>query len=65
MVDLDAWISKVQKCQVLKESELKQLCQIVKSILIEESNVQPVQAPVSVCGDVHGQFHGKFLKEIE
>lgn len=22
-----------------------------------ESNVQPVNCPVTVCGDVHGQFH--------
>jgi serine/threonine-protein phosphatase 2A catalytic subunit len=25
--------------------------------LMEESNVQPVRAPVIVCGDIHGQFH--------
>lgn len=31
-------------------------CQ-VKDILIEESNVQPVNSPVTVCGDIHGQFH--------
>lgn len=24
---------------------------------MEESNVQPVNCPVTVCGDVHGQFH--------
>jgi Calcineurin-like phosphoesterase len=26
-------------------------------VLLEESNVQPVRCPVTVCGDVHGQFH--------
>ena len=29
----------------------------VKDLLVEESNVQPVQAPVTVCGDIHGQFY--------
>lgn len=28
----------------------------VKDILIEESNIQPVSTPVTVCGDIHGQF---------
>jgi len=26
-------------------------------VLVEENNVQPVSAPVNVCGDLHGQFH--------
>jgi hypothetical protein len=29
----------------------------VKELLMEESNIQPVHAPVTVCGDIHGQFY--------
>ena len=28
-----------------------------KEILQNESNVQPVAAPVTICGDIHGQFY--------
>ena len=33
------------------------MCEKVKEILMEESNVQPVRSPVTICGDIHGQFH--------
>ncbi|XP_040860752.1 phytochrome-associated serine/threonine-protein phosphatase-like isoform X1 [Glycine max] len=56
-MDLDQWISKVKDGQHLLEEELQLLCEYVKEILIEESNVQPVNSPVTVCGDIHGQFH--------
>lgn len=36
---------------------MKRLCEIVKECLMEESNIQPVQTPVTVCGDIHGQFY--------
>ena len=37
--------------------QVKSLCDKAREILIEESNVQPVKCPVTVCGDIHGQFH--------
>jgi len=55
--DLEKWIEKVRRCEHLEETELKQLCDMVKEILMEESNVQPVNSPVTVCGDIHGQFY--------
>lgn len=46
--DLDKWIEKVKRCEYLQEEELKALTDYVKEILVEESNVQPVNAPVTV-----------------
>ena len=37
--------------------QVKILCEKAKEILSKESNVQAVKCPVTVCGDVHGQFH--------
>ena len=36
---------------------MRRCCEKCKELLIEESNVQPVSAPVTVCGDIHGQFY--------
>jgi hypothetical protein len=27
----------------------------VKALLMEESNIHPVQTPVTICGDIHGK----------
>lgn len=53
--ELDNWIEICKDCKYLPENDLKKLCDIVCSILLEESNVQPVSTPVTVCGDIHGQ----------
>jgi len=60
--DLDRQIALLYKCQIIKESEVKALCTKAREILIEESNVQRVDAPVTICGDIHGQFYD--LKEL-
>jgi serine/threonine-protein phosphatase 6 catalytic subunit len=56
-VDLDEWISLIKDCKYLPENHLKKLCAIVSEILIEEANIQPVPSPVTICGDIHGQFY--------
>lgn len=54
--DLDGWIAKLMRCETLTEAEVKMVCEKAKEILADESNVQPVRCPVTVCGDIHGQF---------
>eukprot|EP01063_Lacrimia_lanifica_P039450 TRINITY_DN866_c0_g2_i1.p1 TRINITY_DN866_c0_g2~~TRINITY_DN866_c0_g2_i1.p1 ORF type:complete len:306 (+),score=113.48 TRINITY_DN866_c0_g2_i1:152-1069(+) len=59
---LDAQIERLRRCQALQEGEVKALCDKAREILIDESNVLTVYAPVTVCGDIHGQFYD--LKEL-
>mmetsp|Transcript_87065 Transcript_87065/g.186626 ORF Transcript_87065/g.186626 Transcript_87065/m.186626 type:complete len:310 (+) Transcript_87065:150-1079(+) len=56
-LDVDRCIAQLQDCNPLSESEVKQLCDLAKDILSTESNVHPVRCPVTICGDIHGQFH--------
>ncbi|KAH9645813.1 hypothetical protein HF086_012540 [Spodoptera exigua] len=57
MSDVDKWIEIAKRCKYLPEDDLRELCNIVCDLLLEEPNVQPVQTPVTVCGDIHGQFY--------
>jgi len=57
VTNLDRQIEHLLECKPLPEAEVKALCEKAKEILTTESNVQPVRAPVTVCGDIHGQFY--------
>lgn len=53
-VDLDECIERVSRLELLAEDLVRQLCDSLKEILVNESNVQHISAPVTVVGDVHG-----------
>ncbi|KAH3902700.1 serine/threonine-protein phosphatase SCDLUD_000284 [Saccharomycodes ludwigii] len=54
---LEEWIEHLSKCQILSEDDVSRLCKMAVDVLQYEQNVQPVNVPVTICGDVHGQFH--------
>jgi len=46
---LDEQIERLKRCEYLREGEVKALCLRAREILVDESNVQRVDAPVTVC----------------
>lgn len=56
-VDLDECISRLYKKELLAESVIEAICAKTKELLMRESNVIHVQAPITVVGDIHGQFY--------
>uniref|UniRef100_A0A183C1K5 Serine/threonine-protein phosphatase n=1 Tax=Globodera pallida TaxID=36090 RepID=A0A183C1K5_GLOPA len=60
--DVDRQIEVLMRCDCLTEQEVKVLCSKAREIILQEGNVQRVDAPVTICGDIHGQFYD--LKEL-
>lgn len=56
-VELDQWIEQLRRCEYLSERQVKVLCDKACEILVEEGNVQNVSAPITIAGDIHGQFY--------
>jgi hypothetical protein len=68
--NLDEQIERLKKCEYLKESEVKALCDKAREILIDESNVQRVDAPVTVCivmdiNSYHAEYCFLFCRSVE
>ena len=61
MDDLDRQIEQLKRCEFLKESEVRELCNIAKEILIEESNIQYLYSPITV-SNLLTNFHSLDLR---
>ncbi|KAG9443830.1 hypothetical protein H6P81_015170 [Aristolochia fimbriata] len=40
----------------LSDSEIRQLCMNAKQIFLSQPNLLQLQAPIKICGDIHGQY---------
>lgn len=56
-MDITECLNRVKGAKLLTEREVRILCVKAKELLCEESNVEPVSSPITVCGDLHGQFY--------
>lgn len=45
------------ECRPLTETEVRQLCDNARDALKRDANVRRVKSPVTIVGDIHGQFH--------
>jgi diadenosine tetraphosphatase ApaH/serine/threonine PP2A family protein phosphatase len=54
---VERWLLKIQEGVLLTEAELRHLTAHCRDILLEESNVVMLEAPIKIIGDIHGQFH--------
>ncbi|KAH0896378.1 hypothetical protein HID58_045946 [Brassica napus] len=41
---------------MLNESEIRQLCIVSREIFLQQPNLLELEAPIKICGDIHGQY---------
>ena len=56
MVDPDLILEKLRNAKLPTEQEIKSLCDKASEILNTLDNVAELECPITVCGDIHGQF---------
>ncbi|TYH74036.1 hypothetical protein ES332_D05G370000v1 [Gossypium tomentosum] len=55
------WPTEVRSAKPVKqvqlsESKIKQLCVASKDIFVQQPNLLELEAPIKICGDIHGQY---------
>ncbi|GJN40404.1 hypothetical protein PR202_gb29611 [Eleusine coracana subsp. coracana] len=58
LVDVRRWAAGNNKMsqQVVSEWEIRQLCAGAKEVFMRQPNLLELDAPINICGDVHGQY---------
>ncbi|KRH93604.1 Serine/threonine specific protein phosphatase [Pseudoloma neurophilia] len=53
---IETILEKILNKEIPTETEVSALCSIVTDILINEPNISHIPSPVTIVGDIHGQF---------
>ena len=61
-MDIDLIIANLKKAQTPNEARIVDLCEHAKSIIMQEPTVLKLEAPITIVGDIHGQFYD--LREL-
>lgn len=57
MSDINAILEGLYQSQIPTEEQVGNICERCKDLFLEEGNVEVVYAPVTLCGDIHGQYY--------
>lgn len=55
-LNIDKSIERLFKGEILPEKEVKEICKLASEIFSKEKNIVEVNTPITICGDIHGQF---------
>lgn len=55
-INLDKYIERLLSNKLLLENEIKEICKLAFDIFLTEKNIVEVRTPITICGDIHGQF---------
>jgi len=54
---LEAKGGKPGKLVQVPEAQVKALCTAVRTVFLDQNSLLELEAPLKICGDVHGQYH--------